>query len=771
MENDAATLYCPNEFCQAPNPLTHKFCQRCSTPIPKRYLWAVADGVSLAAPGELLADRYLVISNSLLLDIKPGFLPETPEVDNLQLIRPYLRLFPYRLHVPQVYGIVSVNLGETNREILLLEKPPLEPTEDGTAVQLAQKFSNAWRSATSMRQLNWLWQIANLWQPLLSEGVASSLLNPELIRVEGSLIHLLELHDDKNTEPSLSQLGRFWQSLCGDAKPAIVELLNEICRSLESGAMVSGEQVVAVLDKALAALGRDQTPTIKIATKSDTGPSRQRNEDACYPPSGSTISKPPQNSALAIVCDGIGGHEGGNVASNLAIETIQQQLQELTSIPADHIDPGTLLVDLERAAAVANDKISQRNDEEHRHGRQRMGTTLVMALPICYQMYIAHVGDSRAYWITRYGCYQVTLDDDVASREVRLGYATYRDAIQQGASGSLVQALGMGSSNSLHPTSQRFILDEDCIFLLCSDGLSDFDRVEQYWDSEILPLLNGKSDISNVTDTLVSIANNQNGHDNVTIALVHCLVNYSEPKASLQSTIADTATVSTYSPSAATLPPTPTSQHQKTQVISSEKQIRDLRLPLHLIILFLLILGGCVVGYLWQMGLLPLLPPLNGSSPVTSPQDNSPAAPLQANPSPDNAPTGESVIVTTSQISLNTTSPSVNTVIVPTGSVLQVTNIPNSQTAPTPQNQDPWVDLRVCSLGKTTQPTSQPTATDNQPIVKQGQNVRIPFSKFNSLQRANAQPSQVSLCKQVQDNAPPVEEAPVQSVPRVPPSS
>jgi protein phosphatase len=772
MENDAATLYCPNELCQAPNPLTHKFCQRCSTPLPKRYLWAVADGMSLAHPGELLADRYLVISKSVLLDTKPGFLPETPEVDSLQIIRPYLRLFPYRLHVPQVYGILSVDVGGINREILLLEKPPLEPTEDTADVQLGRELTDAWISATSMRQLNWLWQIANLWQPLVSEGVASSLLKSELVRVEGSLIRLLELHDDKQVSPSLSQLGKFWQSLCRGAKPAIVDFLKEICCSLESGDILSSEQLVAVLDKALTELGRDQTPIIKIATKSDTGPSRQRNEDACYPPSGSIISKPPQNSALAIVCDGIGGHEGGNVASNLAIETIQQQLQELTNIPADHIDPGTLLVDLERAVAVANDKISHRNDSEHRHGRQRMGTTLVMALPIAHQMYVAHVGDSRAYWITRYGCYQVTLDDDVASREVRLGYATYRDAVQQGASGSLVQALGMGSSNSLHPTSQRFILDEDCIFLLCSDGLSDFDRVEQYWDSEILPLLTEKSDIGNVTTALVSIANNQNGHDNVTIALVHCQVNYSEPKATLQPTITETAAVSTPSSAAATLPPTPT-QNQKTQVISSEKQIHDLRLPLHLIILFLLILGGCVVGYLWQMGWF-VIPPISrpsSVSPITNPSDNLPTAPpREANSGNPSARTSGTTIVTTSQIVFETTAQPPGKVLVPAGSVLQITDIPKVQTAPEQSQENPLVYLRVCSIGKTSQPNAQPTATDSQPIVEQGENLRIPFSKFKSLNFPKAKSDVASQCQQVQNDAVPVKEEPVESSPKAPPA-
>jgi protein phosphatase len=61
-----------------------------------------------------------------------------------------------------------------------------------------------------------------------------------------------------------------------------------------------------------------------------------------------------------------------------------------------------------------------------------------------------------------------------------------------------VQALGMGRANNLHPTVQRLIVDQDCVFLLCSDGLSDYDRVEQYWDIEIVPLLQGEKTITAV---------------------------------------------------------------------------------------------------------------------------------------------------------------------------------------------------------------------------------------------------------------------------------
>ncbi len=738
MENDAANLYCPNEVCQSPNPLTHNFCQRCSTPLPKRFLWAVADGINLGNPGEILATRYLVIDKYILLDTKPGYLPQTPDPEKLQSIRAYLRLIPYRLHVPQVYGVISLSDSSQGQDILLLEKPPLKIIDSAVSldVQLCTELTIAWRDSTSMRQLNWLWQIAQLWQPLASEGVASSLLSPELLRVEGSLIRLLELRYQEDYVPSLSQLGEFWQQLISTAKPAIAEFLKDICHSLITEKIYAAEQLVRVVDKGLSTLGSFQSPAITIATVSDTGPSRQRNEDACYPPSGSIISQPPNSSALAIVCDGIGGHEGGNVASNLAIETIQQQVQELTKVPYDHLDPNLLLEDLQQAAAAANDKISQRNDSESRQGRQRMGTTLVMALPVAHEMYIAHVGDSRAYWITRHGCYQVTLDDDVASREVRLGYAIYRDAIQQGASGSLVQALGMSPSTSLHPSAERFILDEDCIFLLCSDGLSDFDRVEQYWETEILPLIQGKTDVANVVERLLEIANTQNGHDNVTIALVHYQFKYSEPQTKPQLVLPDISDVSRTSNTQ--IPQTLQSKTEggysrKTQVIPDTQPSKLPRtVPLQFVILIGLILGAGLFGTLWM---------LNGgifgkeeNEPLTPTINNTPSVKFEPSVVPSTPSDRPDVIQTTTDIQLtNTSSP--QQAIAPAGSVLKI--IKSKVTTTEQQNPDDSLFLRVCSVGggiiSPTNPSDPLTPINRKPVVKKGKIYTIQLSEYQKL--------------------------------------
>lgn len=508
----------------------------------KRYLWATGQSAAQLRPGTLLGGRYLVGQEQVVLDTQPGRPPES--IDELPpSITAYLRLSTYPLQIPQVYGILRLEEAAIARspqtsepQILLLEHAPIYPEgavdANGRAIEgvLTPSLVSEWQQGNALRQLNWLWQMVQLWQPLLSEGCAASLMTPALLRVDGALVRLLALQPDSGT-PSLAMLGQFWQRSLVGTQPEIAAFVDQLCQQMVRGQFRNTEQLTIVLDQALAVVGQGYARQIQIATLTDQGPSRQRNEDACYPQSGTVlVTNTPlpltpggDTTPLVIVCDGIGGHEGGNVASELAISTVYHQLQPILP-QATQLSASALVAYLEQAAFAANDVISQRNDSEKRHERQRMGTTLVTALVRGHQLYLTHVGDSRAYRITRTGCRQVTVDDDLATREVRLGYALYRNALQHPGSGSLVQALGMNASVNLHPTVQQFILDEDCLFLLCSDGLSDNDRVEQNWQTELLPILRGNVDLGLASRRLVELANRQNGHDNVTIGLVYCRV-------------------------------------------------------------------------------------------------------------------------------------------------------------------------------------------------------------------------------------------------------
>lgn len=579
-------LQCPNHTCQTLNAETNRFCQACGVFLPKHYLWAIGAGVDRYQPGEFLANRYQCKAPRIFLDTQPGIVPD-PFQELPVEFTPYLKLTPYRLHVPQLYEVIPNEDGEGS--ILLLEDAPLAiarpsdvadtipdlrytPSQDASVVELLPRLDQAWSEAIALRQLNWLWQLAQLWQPLQLQGMTSTLLTPPLLRVEGGLVRLLELQSDR-TPVSLPELGVLWRSWLPSTQPALAPFLETLCQQLTQGTIHSSEQLLDRLDAALVMAGRSLSRQVALSTQTDQGPHRKRNEDACFPKSGTvqhfTLSEPSPSSPSAfpvvVVCDGIGGHQGGDVASGLAIASIQEHLQTLNP---SAMGSTALGLSLEQAACIANDRIAQRNDHEQRHDRERMGTTLVMGLVTGHDLYVTHVGDSRAYRITHHGYHQVTLDDDIASREVRMGYSSFRQALQQPIGGSLVQALGMGPSSVLHPTVQRFILDEDCIFLMCSDGLSDFDRVDEYWDTTLLPVLQGKQSLAQVTKDLVTIANTRNGHDNVTIGLIHCTVQpHALPPIPAELAIADRETPPASMPTSAE-DPQPSASAVKTVHVS-----------------------------------------------------------------------------------------------------------------------------------------------------------------------------------------------------------
>ncbi len=530
----SAIIHCPNGSCQSRNPLNNRVCHKCGRSIPKYYLWAVGINWASHTNGELLAGRYLILDNHVLLDTRPGSVPRVP-LEISEDIAPYLSLFPYRPHIPQAYGAMLLN----DQDVLLLEKAPIYPhavidslaefddaaspsTPTSQGGQLMPLLSDRWNGASPLRQLHWLWQMAQLWQPLRNEGVVSSLLRPELLRVEDHWLRLLELQSDRTTgtTPSLSQLAELWQHWISTAHPTIQGFLTRLTQLMLQGQIRTSEQLLNSLDQGLATCSDRATHPIHIAMASHIGPTRKQNEDACHPPSGSVIATLPGGNTLTIICDGLGGHEDGEVASELAVETIKQAIQRI-DFSGDRLAPATLTVMLEKAIYAANDLINQRNREDKRWDRQRMGTTVVMALAYAHELYVAHVGDSRAYWINHTGCHQLTLDDDLASHEVRLGYAFYREIQREIIAGSLVQALGMGEKIPLTVNVRRLMLDGAGILLLCSDGLSDRDLLEQIWQAQLLPVLQGEVELPIACQQLVELANTQNGHDNVTVGLMH----------------------------------------------------------------------------------------------------------------------------------------------------------------------------------------------------------------------------------------------------------
>ena len=520
MQHPEPRIQCSNPQCAASNALEAHCCHRCDTPIVRRYLWSNKVAINPEEVNGLINGRYLAFSTQIFLDTQPNKPPATPEEVPAH-ITTYLQLFPCYPNIPQVYGL----LGHGDAWLLDYGTVPsdrcgkLDYSED-----LIPKLESLWSSASALQQINWLWQIAKLWKPLLSKKVASTLLNPELLRINGQIVQVIQLEQDKGKAPTLKDLGSVWQSWLKETRPEIQDIFQQITSHLITGKIDQVAQTIALLDRAANECQKNREYSYQIYALTDSGPNRSNNEDAAYPMYDEQAEDiQASNTALTIVCDGVGGHDGGEIASQATIEHLHHKISSL-GIDREHHSPRTIIKQLTEYINGANDIISERNDSERRQERQRMGTTLVMSLARAHEIYLANVGDSRIYWITRNSCHQVTIDDDLASREVRLGYAIYRDSLQYPSAGALIQALGMRDSTALHPNLQRYLIDDDCIFLLCTDGLSDFDRVEQQWRNKIAPVLEGKQDLSSTVKNLINFANEENGHDNVTVALVHCHV-------------------------------------------------------------------------------------------------------------------------------------------------------------------------------------------------------------------------------------------------------
>lgn len=707
-------LYCPNPTCQTLNDEAHRFCQQCGAVLPRRYLWAMAMATPPAVDA-LVGDRYLHKGHGIFLDTLPGYPPATDIEDMPPIVLAHLRLAEHRLQVPLVYDLVVDDTYPPDAPLILLEEAAIwqpgqafNPTEAAAdtepcfrGVLPLPSLLDLWTQVSGRRQLFWLWQLAALWQPLTHEGVGQTLLSPDLIRVEGALVRLSELRlNPTDTAPTLATLGALWQEWSQKADPEVAPLLDTLCQQMVEETLTDVQAVMATLEERLATAHQAMPHVVRVATQTDQGPTRSRNEDACYPASGTvqteSLYSDARNHALAIVCDGIGGHQGGDVASNLAIAALDEQLHAL---PLPTLDPSKLQQAITDSIELANDRISQRNDSEARLERQRMGTTLVMGLLRHHELYLAHVGDSRAYWITRWGCHQVTLDDDVASRQMRLGYVLYRQALRHPNSGSLVQALGMGASNLLHPTVQRLLLDEDGVILLCSDGLSDGDRVEEHWDTELLPLLHGQQDFSSLSQRLVEIANTLNGHDNVTVGLLH----HQLPIATADQQVVwqhMQALAQHHQPAAAssgTPPASPAVIETAPTQVAAPTARRSL-LPL-LGLLLLLLLGSGLLVWLLPQWRDRLLAPFLGNAPPALPPVPTPVESPGALPTPDPILPGNLVQIgrtpdgATPLRLLSQPDPAkLEGLAIPPGTILRVLEKPA-------EIDRPWLRVIVCVVG------------------------------------------------------------------------
>jgi protein phosphatase len=570
-------------------------------PLTSRYLWAAERQATWILADRLVEDRYHVISPQLWLDTKPQEPPEVLLPLPSQALA-YAHLYPYKLHLPQLHGFCTLKRSGESIEIPLLENIPID--REGN---LLPSLVEAWSKASALNQVYWLWQVINLWAPLAGTGVLSSLVVMDNLRIDGWRLRLCELIPDRSTaidKVTLSKLGTLWLQTLPGASPEISEVLRTLFSRMQAE-QASLRDVAASLNKILLTLAAKLPLEWQISGGTDVGATHQHNEDSYYP-TPLDLAHDSTGGKIAIICDGVAGHEGGEVASQLAVKLLKIQTQILfddLTTSRKVAAPEQICNTIAAIVRVVNNTITTQNQTQGREDRRRMGTTMVMAVQVnqqiqtkkgvgsSHEIYIAHVGDSRAYWITTDRCQLLTLDDDIATREVKQGRDVPWRSINRPDATSLTQALGMKAGEMIHPTVQRFMAIEDGILLLCSDGLSDRHVVENSWQEYAHNILQTGIPLTEAVQSWLALAHQANGDDNISLLLMSCRVTPAADRSRSSQLVA----IESDEPDSADLEP-PSSKFQFSKLVT--------RLLLLVTILGLLVSGAIALSVL-RPNLLP----------------------------------------------------------------------------------------------------------------------------------------------------------------------
>jgi len=236
---------------------------------------------------------------------------------------------------------------------------------------------------------------------------------------------------------------------------------------------------------------------MEIVVLSDTGKVRRNNEDAAAYDA---------DAAVAVLSDGMGGLDAGEVASRLAVDSI------LDSLVATRERTEAKLLD---AVTTANAQVRQ----AAREAELEMGTTVVVwMLSGRGQCFVAHVGDSRIYRIRERSLRRLTSDHSMVQQMIDDGVLSEAEAETSPHRNVITRALGLEDQVEVEARSWVYVPGD--LFLLCSDGLTDM-LVEAEIESTLNRLLESPdASLHDAAEALIASANDAGGHDNVSVLLI-----------------------------------------------------------------------------------------------------------------------------------------------------------------------------------------------------------------------------------------------------------
>lgn len=241
---------------------------------------------------------------------------------------------------------------------------------------------------------------------------------------------------------------------------------------------------------------------LKTFSKTDIGRKRKLNQDAVY-----TSEQPVGNlKNLFLVADGMGGHNAGDYASKMTLETMVEHIAG-----SRETNPAKILEDAIAAANTLVRNVAGQNPE-----LEGMGTTVVAASCEGETLHVANVGDSRLYIIREGKIHQVTRDHSWVEEMVRRGGLGREEARNHPDKNIITRAVG--AEDTVKIDFFTVGLEEGDMILMCTDGLTNMLE-----DEEILNILKISRDIVEMAEELVRAANEKGGRDNISVILIEPL--------------------------------------------------------------------------------------------------------------------------------------------------------------------------------------------------------------------------------------------------------
>lgn len=502
------SIICKN--CSTQNDSDKEFCLSCGAYINKEFFAITNAEIS----NKLIAGRYSIIDKNTFL-VKDTVFGKPNFGDNIindeSLFNLYQKYEKYDFF-PKVYD--ALNFDEHDYLIV-----------DSNKDIYGQEYRNineALVEITNRERVQLIKDSTVIYDLIQIDGIEQSILDTNNFFVDEDLNIKLKLIKNNKNSISLKNFGEMWKKMLIPSDMSFLEYskykVGEVLKLIIDEKITTIKEIIKKLDAIL----ENNFVELDYYSISDIGQKRENNEDNFFSTlvniNEKTIHKIDKNQkGLFIICDGMGGHEKGELASKIAIDKIKRTILPALSFKLGFDEIKKLFE--EAIVYQANDAIFKENQEQGNEYEQRMGTTAIITIVIDGSVYTGHVGDSRIYSVTKSIIEQITQDHNVAMQNYNEGKGSWNDALRNTSTAwgkMLSQALGIRDNNEILPEVNFLQIRDESYILMCSDGLSDLvpedemkNIIAANWDN-----------IKGAIETLVNKANEYGGRDNITVTLI-----------------------------------------------------------------------------------------------------------------------------------------------------------------------------------------------------------------------------------------------------------